>query len=103
MTMTKFPSEATVLSYLFPHYATILWDRGYSAKEIAVILDRHHNTVRYQLKRAGRIGNYSKAGRPTDEERAAKTIRAKGVRLPAKLKALLEAKCGSATRSGSSR
>ena len=101
--MTKFPSEAMVLAYLVPHYAAILWDRGYSVKEIATILDRHHNTIRYQLRKAGRIGSYPKAGRPTDEERAANTVRTKGVRLPAKLKALVEAKCGSATRSGSGR
>lgn len=101
MKMTRFPSEAVVLSYLVPHYAAILWDRGYSVKAIATILDRHHNTIRYQLRKAGRIGSYPKAGRPTDEERAVKTVRTKGVRLPAKLKALVEAKCGSVTKSGS--
>jgi transposase-like protein len=101
--MTKSPSELTVLQYLVPHYAIILWDRGHNVKEIARILDRNHNTIRYHLKKAGRIGTYPKAGRPTDEMRAALTVRVKGVRLPAKLKALVEAKCGSATRSGSGR
>lgn len=99
--MTKSRSEPAFYPHLLPQYALILWDRGHNVKEIARILNRNHNTIRYHLKKAGRIGNYQRAGRPTDEERALLTVRIKGVRLPPKLKALVEAKCGFVMRSGS--
>jgi len=99
--MTKSRSEPAVFPHLLPQYSIILWDRGHCVKEIARVLSVHHNTIRYHLKKAGRIGNYTRAGRPTDEERAELTVRVKGVRLPPKLKALVEAKCGFVMRSGS--
>lgn len=90
---TKSPSDQ-MIPHLIPRYIVLLWDKGYGVTDIADIVERHHNTVRYHLKKEGRIGPYNRPGRPTDDERKQMTIRQKAVRLPARLQAVVRAKCG---------
>ena len=93
--MTKMKSRSDELPpHLVPRYIVLLWDKGYGVTDIAGIVERHHNTVRYHLKKEGRTGSYAKPGRPTDDDRQRSTVRQKVVRLPARLQAVVRAKCG---------
>jgi hypothetical protein len=83
-----------LLPHLIPRYIVLLWDKGYGVTSIADIVERHHNTVRYHLKKEGRIGSYDRPGRPTDSDREQMTVRQKVVRLPARLQAVVRVKCG---------
>jgi hypothetical protein len=80
--------------HLVPKFIILLWDKGYGITDIADIVERHHNTVRYHLRKEGRIGPYDRPGRPTDKDREKLTVRQKVVRLPARLQAVVRAKCG---------
>jgi len=92
MTM-KSPSDELPV-HLVPKYIVMLWDKGYPVKDIAMVVERHHNTVRNHLKKAGRIGSYDRPGRPTDAEIAKHKVIDKGLRLPDRLRLAVRAKCG---------
>lgn len=64
--MMKFPSKLP--PYIVREWAVILWDHGYPIKDICKALDRSLNTIRYHLKLEGRLGSYSRVGRPTNME-----------------------------------
>ena len=60
--MTTSPSD--LHPYLIAQYAVILWDHGYTAAEIALVLGRYHTTIRHHLTKAGRLHSYGRVGRP---------------------------------------
>lgn len=99
MTMKYRSDELPV--HLIPTYIVMLWDKGFMVKDIATVVERHHNTVRNHLKKAGRIGSYDRPGRPTDAEIAKHKVINKGLRLPNRLRLAVRARCsGPRTKRG---
>lgn len=99
MTMKSRSDELPV--HLIPTYIVMLWDKGFMVKDIATVVERHHNTVRNHLKKAGRIGSYDRPGRPTDAEIAKHRVINKGLRLPNRLRLAVRARCsGPRTKRG---
>ena len=99
---TKSRSETVDLPvHLIPAYIVMLWDKGFMVKDIALVVERHHNTVRNHLRKAGRIGSYDRPGRPTDAEIAKLGVMNKGLRLPNRLRLAVRARCdGPRTKRG---
>ena len=92
--MTKSRSEGVDLpAHLVPAYIVMLWDKGFVVSDIALVVERHHNTVRNHLKKAGRIGSYDRPGRPTDAEISKLRVINKGLRLPNRLRLAVRARC----------
>ena len=100
--MTKSRSEGVDLpAHLVPAYIVMLWDKGFVVSDIALVVERHHNTVRNHLKKAGRIGSYDRPGRPTDAEISKLRVINKGLRLPNRLRLAVRARCdGPRTKRG---